>query len=412
MKKIKTMPVAVAGYETLMSEQIGAIWKSAEQLKGKRILHVNSTANGGGVAEILRSEVPLMQDLGIRAEWQVIEPEPDFFEITKKIHNALQGEQADLTDAEWERYEAASKQLGEELDPAAWDAVVVHDPQPAAIPFFHPDADATAWIWRCHLDSSKPLPAVQRRFVRYLKPYSGGIFSLEKFRLPSFAPDHSAIIPPAIDPLTEKNQPMTEAEARKLVGRCQVDPDRPFIVQVSRFDQWKDPLGVLEAWRLAKQQVPELQLVLIGGTADDDPQSPRILARLREEANDEDHGLCILADSADDRTVKAFLTLATVAIQKSLREGFGLTVTEALWAGTPVIGGNVGGITLQIENGVNGYLVSNVSEAAERIVELCRDPKRAKRFGEAGREIVREKFLLPRLVGDDLKLISAVLNGG
>ncbi|MEX1113531.1 MAG: glycosyltransferase [Patescibacteria group bacterium] len=391
--------------------QAASLRELGEQLKGKRILHINSTANGGGVAEILRSEVPLMQDLGIRAEWQVIEPDPDFFEITKKIHNALQGEQVDLTDAEWQRYEAVSKQLGTQLDPAAWDAIIVHDPQPAAIPFFHPDADATEWIWRCHLDSSKPLPAAQQRFVRYLGSYTGGIFSLEKFRLPGFAPDHSAIIPPAIDPLAEKNQPMAKAEARKLISQCPLDPDRPFVVQVSRFDQWKDPLGVLEAWRLAKQQVPELQLVLIGGTADDDPQSPRILARLREEATDEDHGLCILADTADDRTVKAFLTLATVAIQKSLREGFGLTVTEALWAGTPVVGSNVGGITLQIENDVNGYLVSTVPEAAERIVELCRDPKRAERFGEAGREIVRKKFLLPRLVADDLKLVEAVLNG-
>ncbi len=378
------------------------------RLSGTRILHLNSAANGGGVAEILRSEVPLMRNLGIRAEWQVIEPGPDFFEITKKIHNALQGEQIGLTDAEWKRYEAVSARLARELDPAAWDAIVVHDPQPAAIPFFHPDAGGTRWIWRCHLDSSQPLRATQQRFVRYLKPYAGGIFSLEKFRLPGFAPDHTAIIPPAIDPLSEKNRAMSASEARKIVSRHPVDPEQPYLVQVSRFDQWKDPLGTLEAWRLAKQKIPSLQFVLIGGTADDDPQSPMILKRLREAAKD-DQGLCILADEADDRTVKAFLTLATVAIQKSLREGFGLTVTEALWAGTPVIGSDVGGITLQIENERNGYLVSTVSEAADRIVELAADPRLAKRMGAAGRKTVRQKFLLPRLTADDLQLIAAVL---
>ncbi|MEX2043455.1 MAG: glycosyltransferase [Patescibacteria group bacterium] len=383
--------------------------KIASRLAGKRILHLNATKNGGGVAEILRSEVPRLQRLGIKADWQVTEPPAGFFEVTKKIHNALQGEHSGLSPTEWRYYESVSKDLAKKVTPADWDAVVVHDPQPAAIPYFRLDASDTRWIWRCHLDSSAPHAGVAKRMTKYLIPYTGGVFSTESFRLPGFSPEQLAIIPPAIDPSSDKNRPMSEDEAQELLRAYPLDLSRPFVVQVSRFDQWKDPLGVLEAWHLAKQKVPELQLALIGDTADDDPQSPMILKELRAASETQDDGLLILADEAEDRTVKAFQTLATVAIQKSLREGFGLTVTEALWAGTPVVASNVGGIPLQVQDGKNGYLISTIPGAADRIAELAADPAKAKRMGKAGRKLVEEKFLMPRLVRDDLRLIGSIL---
>ncbi|MDZ4248269.1 MAG: glycosyltransferase [Patescibacteria group bacterium] len=379
-----------------------------DALRGQRILHLSATANGGGVAEILRSEVPMLQDLGIKADWQVIEPPAGFFEVTKKIHNALQGEHTGLSPTEWRYYEAVSKDMAKKVAPAQWDAIIVHDPQPAAIPYFRVDASDTKWIWRCHLDSSDPHGGVANRMAKYLLPYAGGIFSLESFRLPGFSPEHLAIIPPAIDADSKKNRPMDKDEAQEILRAYPLDLSRPFVVQVSRFDQWKDPLGVLEAWRLAKQKVSELQLALVGDTADDDPQAPMIVKELRGAAKGDD-GLLILVDEADDRTVKAFQTLAVAAVQKSLREGFGLSVTEALWAGTPVIASNVGGIPLQIEEGRNGYLVSTIPKAADRMAELAADPAKAKRMGTAGRKIVEEKFLMPRLVRDDLTLVAKVL---
>ncbi|HEY8108785.1 MAG TPA: glycosyltransferase [Patescibacteria group bacterium] len=383
--------------------------EAATSLKGTRVLHLNATANGGGVAEILRSEVPMLQALGIKADWQVIKPPAGFFEVTKKVHNALQGDHTGLTPTEWKYYEDVSKELAERVTPGDWDVIMVHDPQPAAIPYFRTDASDTKWIWRCHVDSSSPHDGVRKRMTKYLLPYSGGIFSLDSYRLPGFQPEHLAIIPPAIDAESPKNRPMDEDEAQELLRAYKLDLSRPFVVQVSRFDQWKDPLGVLEAWRLAKQTVPELQLVLVGDSADDDPQAPMILKELRSVQEAQDDGLLIVADEADDRTVKAFQTLAVAAVQKSLREGFGLTVTEALWAGTPVVGSNVGGIPLQVRDGEDGYLVETIPEAADRIAELAGDPALAKRMGAAGRRIVEEKFLMPRLVRDDLRIIKAVL---
>lgn len=380
----------------------------AQGLAGKRILQINATADGGGVAEILSSSVSLLVGLGIAAEWDVLVPEAGFFNITKTIHNGIQGKAVELTLEQWELYQGYNRRLAESFDASRWDLVVVHDPQPAAMLSYLSDRGKAKWAWRCHIDSRHALMDYRRRFLTYLKAYDGLVFTMEKFVLEGMKPRHLAIIPMAIDPLSPKNQPIPMAEAKSIVAKFGIDPERPLAVQVSRFDPWKDPLGVVEAWQKAKETVPSLQLALVGDTASDDPQSTDILAKVKDQT-DGLKDLYVIANQADAYSVNAFQTAATVVLQKSLREGFGLTVSEALWAGTPVIGGNVGGITLQIENGKNGYLVNSVDEAAKYLIELAADPAKARQMGGNGRETVKERFLLPRLMRDDLRFWAELL---
>ncbi len=402
---VKTEPKALADYKGIVNDSLlSEIRQAAKQLNGARILHLNATKYGGGVAEILQAEVPLMQDLGLKAEWQVLTPAPGFFEVTKLIHNALQGDPDAITPDQWQLYERYNQSIAAKINPSDWDFVFVHDPQPAAVRQYLPEQPTSRWIWRCHLDSSHPNKAVAARFASYLEPYDGSVFTMQQYVLPGLTGKMVAITPVTIDPLSLKNRPMDKAEAGKIVKACGVDLDKPLVTQVSRFDPWKDPVGVIEAWRQAKQTVPDLQLALVGNSAADDPQGPIILGEVMQAASEKD--LFIIANKADDRMVKAFQAASVAVIQKSLREGFGLTVTEALWAGTPVVGTKVGGIVLQIENGQDGFLVEGVSEAAEAIVQLVSDPAAAAKMGKRGHQLVSERFLLPHLIRDDLNFLT------
>lgn len=380
----------------------------AGKLKGARVLHVNATSAGGGVAEILRSELPLLQDLGLAVSWQVLEPQVDFFTVTKQIHNGLQGDAKNLSPQQWQLYEDYNRELAGHIDAAQWDFIKIHDPQPAAalemMPIRQAKVTGTKWIWRCHIDSKHANPSYRDRFVRYLAPYDGLVFTMRKYLLEGLEPKKLAVIPMAIDPLADKNRLMDPIVAREIVRRFGIDPDRPLVCQVSRFDPWKDPLGVIEAWTLARREVPGLQLALVGDSSSDDPEGAVVLERVSQAAEGK-ADLFVLADRADDRAVRAFQTHADVIIQKSLREGFGLTVTEALWAGRPVIGTDVGGIPLQVEDGRSGYLISGPAEAAKRTAELIKNPQRAAAMGRYGHDSVKAKFLTPRLIRDDLKFM-------
>lgn len=407
LEPVELKPKKFADYQEIIGDELyNEVLKLSKKLAGKRILHINATARGGGVAEILHSMVPILQDLGIRAEWQTIEANREFFVTTKNIHNSLQGFDTGLNAMDWRFYESVNQELAAELKPDQWDIIVTHDPQPAAIIKYAAKATCQ-WVWRCHLDVSHPAEAARQHFSKYLRGYDGAIFTLDEYFFGDFGDCKTGVIPVAIDPLSPKNQPMGDKEARSIVSRYGLDPARPFIVQVSRFDPWKDPEGVIKAWQLAKAQVPKLQLVLVGNTADDDPQSAEILKHVRrlDRADDDLH---IVADEADDRAVQAFQTTADVVIQKSIREGFGLTVAEALWAKTPVVATKVGGIPMQIEDGVSGFLADGVVETANQIIKLVHNPKLRKQMGAAGHKHIREHFLLPRLIRDHLKFISSL----
>lgn len=395
-------------YREIISDTLfGEVEAAAALLAGRRVLHINATSQGGGVAEILASYVLLLRGLGIKAEWQVTQSAPaGFFDITKRIHNGLQGEAVGLSVADWRLYELFNQELAEQVDLRAWDYIFVHDPQPAAIRQFTGGKAGARWIWRYHGDASRPDAAVAEQMRRYVQPYDGAIFSLPEYFFDGYHPKRLEAIPVAIDPLADKNLPIDPDEAGSVLARFGVDVARPVVAQVSRFDKWKDPLGVIEAWRLARHEVPDLQLVLVGNVAGDDPEGPEILRQVKLVSAGET-GLFIIEEPSAEQ-VKAVQAGVNVILQKSLREGFGLTVTEALWAGTPVIGGDVGGIKLQIEDGESGFLVSSVEETARRIVELVQDPERARAMGAYGRAQVRQKFLLPRLVRDDLRFMSGI----
>lgn len=380
----------------------------ADGLRGRRILHINSTAVGGGVAALLRSEIPFMTGLGIDAEWRVLKPPGQFFEVTKRIHHALQGSPNGLRAADWRLYEDINREAAAALEGERWDLVVVHDPQPAAIRSFVGGPRPGRWFWRCHIDASRPHPATVRRLVRYLAPYDAAVFTLPEYCFEACRPK-SSTIQPGIDALDPKNTFLEPEHARRVVEQFGLDADRPVVTQVARFDRWKNPLAAVQAWRLASELVPGLQLALIGEKADDDPDGVGILGGVRTAI----HGRAdahVLANVADDHAVNAFQVASLAALQLSSREGFGLTVSEALWSGTPVIGAPVGGIPTQVDDGRSGYLVRTPKEAARRIVELARDPERSAQMGAAGRERVRRDFLLPRMMRDDLRVWTRLLD--
>lgn len=390
-------------------EAVAALRAAAEPLRGARILQVNSTAFGGGVAELLVTHVALMQDLGIDAQWAVIEGSEDFFHVTKAVHNGLQGMAVDLTSemqaVYWERVRANA----DALDPAGWDHLFIHDPQPAGIlPVLEErGVRAGCWTWRCHIDVSRPHPSVWEFFEPMVNRYDAAIFTMEAFAQPGLSGPNLAFVPPSIDPTSEKNRPIDPATVEEVLRRYHVDPGRPLAVQVSRFDPWKDPLGVIDAYRLAREEVPGLQLVMAGSMAADDPEGMEYLTQTHVHAGpDPDIHLLTEAEGVLAPEVNAFQQGADVVIQKSTREGFGLVVAEGMWKRRPVIGGNVGGITLQIEDGVSGFLVDSPAACAERLVELLRDPELRDRIGEAARVRVRDRFLSLREVQDYLRIFG------
>ena len=375
------------------------------KLRGVRIAHINATQFGGGVAEILYSMVPLYRDLGIDAHWLVMDGEPDFYDVTKGMHNALQGANRSFTASEWDTYLAVNKKNAADL--GNYDIVFVHDPQPAAIRDFAGNA-AKRWVWRCHIDTSTPNEAAWEFLTQRVNAYDAAIFSTPDFVGPGLTVPHVSIAPPAIDPFTAKNRQMSIEEAQAIVTSHGVDLTRPFITQVSRFDPWKDPLGVIECFEMLRKKHPTLQLVMLGNFADDDPEGVVMYKKVVKAASrlQDIHIITGLTDM-----VGPFQLLSDVVLQKSTREGFGLTVTEALWKATPVVAGAVGGIRLQILEDVGGFLVSSVGECAERVDFLLQHPQQRQSLGASGREHVRKHFLLPRLLRDELAVASAVVQG-
>ena len=381
------------------------------QLRGVRILQMNATAFGGGVAELLTSEIALMRAGGVDVQWRVICPDEELFKVTKKLHNGMQGLRIDLTDREAELYLARSEHCAAMLADE-WDLVVVHDPQPVPLIAFDP-APTARWIWRCHIDTAEPDPRIWQLLRSHVEAYDATVFTLDAFRPPDIDAATSTAIAPAIDPRSAKNRPLPRFLAREIVAGSGIDLGRPLVVQVSRFDPWKDPLGVVAAWRLARQEIPGLQLALVGAMADDDPEGWAVYDEARDAtAGEADAHLLTNQTGIGAVEVNAFQREADVVVQKSLREGFGLTVSEALWKGTPVIGGRAGGIPLQIgADGEAGVLVDSIDACARGVVEVLGDAAAAEAMGRAGRERVRARFLIPRLARDDLSLYSRMLTG-
>lgn len=388
----------IEDYEPLIGkENVERIRGKASKLKGLRVANFNSTYYGGGVAETLSSLTLLMNSLGLRTEWRAIEGTADFFSITKKMHNALQGGEIDLSDIKKEIFEQViyENSVRNFLE---HDFVIVHDPQP--IPLIEHYEKKCPWLWRCHLDLSRPNPEMWKYLRGWIDQYDAVIESCPEYKQELRPPQR--VLMPAIDPFTIKNRQLSDKEIDERLAHYKIPTDLPLVAQISRFDPWKDPEGVVEAFKLAGKQV-DARLVLLGNFATDDPEGARIFEALRGCRGER---ILILTSGDDTALVNALQTRAAVVLQKSLREGFGLTVAEAMWKGTPVIGGNVGGIRHQIEEGVNGFLVSSVEEAAERMVELVKDKKLRKEIGSKGRETVREKFLLTRYVEQYLDLFG------
>ncbi|MBI2152229.1 MAG: glycosyltransferase [Candidatus Rokubacteria bacterium] len=378
---------------------IDFLLRLAERARGRRFLHVNSTRFGGGVAEILSRLVPIMGDLGIKADWEVMEGDSEFFATTKAFHNALQGTEQVVTEAMLEHYLEVNRVNAERLRPAA-DLVLIHDPQPAAMIESRPPEGK--WVWRCHIDLSLPQRRAWAFLRRYVIRYDAAVFSL-----PAFAqqlPIPQFLVYPSIDPLAEKNRRMTRNEIAKILGALQIPDDKPILLQVSRFDRFKDPIGVINAYRMVKRY-HDVRLVLAGGGATDDPEGAQVLAEAREAAGRDPDIYVLDLPSNAHLQINALQRAAAIVIQKSTREGFGLTVAEAMWKGKPVVGGATGGLTVQILYGVTGYTVNSVEGAAYRIRYLLSNPALMRKMGEAGREHVRRNFLITRHLRDYLSLL-------
>lgn len=405
LQRAPTEPKKIDDYRDIVgTEVIEELRRLAAPLTDARVVHINATAFGGGVAEILMSLVPLMRDLGLDADWQVIAGENEFFDVTKASHNGLQGMDLPLTEemkATWRRYNEQNAAAFE----GDYDFVIVHDPQPAGLLHYHGRSGGNHWIWRCHIDTSRPNPAYWDFYAPYVSAYDVAVFTMREYVAAGDDFPDLCIIAPTIDPLTEKNADISTADAERVLARFGVDPVRPLMTQVSRFDPWKDPLGVIDAYRIVKQSVPELQLALVGSMATDDPEGWTYLDRTSRRAG-EDDDVFILHNfhGVGAYEVGCFQTASDVVVQKSTREGFGLVVAEALWRGKPVVGGAVGGIPLQILDDQTGYLVDSIESCAARTLQLLQDPERSQAMGRAAREHVRNNFLITRHLKDYLQL--------
>ena len=387
---------------------VDEIRELAEPLQGKRVLHVSATAFGGGVSEILYTLVPLMRDVGLDTSWQIIMGREEFFNATKLLHNSLQGDPKSLSGDQWELFDHYNKMNADSLE-GEWDYVIVHDPQPVGM-MRGAQEHGKHWIWRCHIDLSEPNPDPIERLGPLIAEYDASVWHMEQY-VPASLNGHAGvnIVPPAIDPLSPKNMALSADDASYVCDQFGIDVDRPLLTQVSRFDPWKDPMGVIDAYRLATKEVPELQLALVGSMATDDPEGWEFFQHTYEYA-DSDPDIKILnnLNNVGAIEVNAFQSQSDVLMQKSIREGFGLTVTEALWKGRPTIAGDVGGIPLQIVDGESGFLVSSAEQAAQRTVEILKDPGLGKYLGRAGKERARERFLTPRLLLDWMRIFTSL----
>jgi trehalose synthase len=383
---------------------VDEIRELAENLAGARVLHVNATSFGGGVAEILYTLVPLMRDIGLETDWRVIMAAQEFYEGTKLMHNSLQGDEASLNQTQKDIYETHNRIAAESLG-SGYDFIVMHDPQPLMIRNFAGDLGAK-WIWRCHIDTSTPNPDTAGYLAPYVQQYDTAIFSMDEYVLKGLDIPLQIFVP-AIDPLSTKNMALSPEDAEYVVSQFGVEGDHPLMLQISRFDPWKDPLGVIDAYRLVKKDFPELRLALVGSMATDDPEGWHFFTQTVEHAG-EDSDILILSNlnNVGNLEVNAFQARADIIIQKSIREGFGLTVSEALWKAKPTVAGNVGGIPVQIKNGETGFLVETAEQCAERCQWILDNPVEAKAMGRAGKEHVRANFLTPRLLRDYLRLFN------
>jgi len=411
LQKVSLGVKDINNYRMLLgSELIDEVEALARDLKGLRLCHINSTPFGGGVAELLFSYIPMVRGLGIHADWQVIHGDRRFFTITKSLHNALQGAEYPLLEQQTQRtYLANNQRNARELDPN-YDVFVINDPQPAALRYFCDGINAK-WIWRCHIDSSEPDKDTWQFLRPHIEAHDAAIFTMEKFVPPDLRGPRIAIIPPAIDPLSTKNMPLPKAEVcRTMIDNLGLDRNRPLIIQVSRFDLWKDPFGVIEVYKRASKKVPGLQLALVGSLANDDPEGWELYAAIHQEADKyEDVHVFSNLNGIGNMEVNAFQRASDVVIQKSIREGFGLVVAEALWKGTPVVAGNVGGIPLQMVGTLSNFLVDTVEECAEKVVCLLEHPEVAEELGKEGMAHIKNNFLMPRLIRDELSLIKELV---
>jgi trehalose synthase len=413
LERVDVGTQSVASYApSAGDEAVRTLHELAAGLRGLRVLHVSATPYGGGVAEILRSQIPLLRDLGLEADWKLIRGDASFFAVTKAIHNGLQGSRRGLSANDEQRYLAQSARNAEDLHGEEYDIVVVHDPQPLPLLELH-GRGSSRWIWRCHVDTSEPNPDVWR-FVRpFVVRYDAAVFTLGGFVPPDFPVPRVEIIPPAIDPQSPKNLELGSVLADRMLEWVGLEMRHPLIAQVSRFDPWKDPLGVIDAYNLVRAEVPDLQLALVGSMALDDPEAWDMYRQIVDVSRD-DPGIHVLTNltGVGNVEVNALQRMAQVVIQKSLREGFGLVVSESLWKGTPVVAGRAGGIPLQLQDGHGGFLVDTVEECAARTLELLHDAQLRRELGESGRRLVGERFLLTRLIADELRLYASVIGSG
>jgi trehalose synthase len=402
----------LAEYQSIVHKELMAeIRRLAEPLRGKRVLHVNATSFGGGVAEILYTLLPLLNDVGLEAEWQVMTADNEFFNVTKSFHNGLQGAPVEITADVRRLYEDVNRRNAAQLS-RHYDFVVIHDPQPCAMRAWVTDGGErqARWVWRCHIDTSTPDAALYAYLLPFIRRYDRAVYTMA-----SYAPEGLGVplevVPPAIDPLAPKNMTLVPDDAHYIVRQFGIDVERPLLLQVSRFDPWKDPLGVVDAYRQVKARRPEVQLALIGSMASDDPEGWEYLEKLHAYVGgDPDVFVLSNLDNIGSVEVNAFQSHAAVVLQKSTREGFGLTVSEGLWKARPVVAGAVGGIPLQIEDGVTGFLVDSSATCAERCLEILERPDWAQAIARRGKEHVRRHFLTPRLLRDDLRIFNELLD--
>jgi len=398
---------SLADYTSIASRGLVAeIKRLAEPLAGKRVVHVSATAFGGGVAEINYTLVPLMADVGLEVEWRIIRGAEEFFNVTKTIHNGLQGDPRSLSPGDVELFKRYNAMNAAELDPDAYDFVIVHDPQPVAM-IDEFTGSRAKWIWRGHIDFSTPNQEVFDVLLPSIRRYDAAIFHLRDYVPHTSGLPETFIWPPAIDPLTPKNMALSAEDARYIVDQFGVDVSRPLLTQVSRFDPWKDPLGVIDAYRAVKERHPGVQLALVGSMAHDDPEGWDYYHRtVAYAADDPDIFILSNMNNVGAVEVNAFQVYSDVVIQKSIREGFGLTVSEALWKSRPVVAGRVGGIVTQIEDGVTGWLVDSAAACADACCQVLSDPPAARERAVRGKEVVRVRFLMPRLLHDWLALFN------
>lgn len=395
-------------YKAIIKDDVEKIKKIAEPLRNKKIVHINATAFGGGVAEILHNLVPLMRSVGINAKWYAIEAPNEFFNVTKKFHNTLQGAQMEISEQEWKLYEHVCEKNAGVIDEDA-DIIVVHDPQPAAIKLFAKVKPTARWIWRCHIDLSTPNQNVWDKFSKYLKDYDKMVFHLDEY-FPKDMKERCVAFPPSIDPLSDKNTEINHRFIKEILEKLGIDSNRPLITVVARFDPWKDLFSAIDVYRTVKKEIRSVQLAIVSAMASDDPEGWIFFEKVaRYAGTDKDILFCTNLNGVGNIEVNAIQRMTTVALHTAIREGFGLVISEALYKNVPVVARPVGGVKIQIKHGECGYLASDVPDLANRVVELMRNEELRTKMGQRGRQIVIDNFIITVNLKNYLKLFLELM---